>query len=284
MSDRRHGPAEPGGSYWHVNVTTALVVLLAHAVITTRLPEDVRTLTRVLLFAAIALTPRWPRSWTLWGLLAGILAFELARAPFDLPNHHYALTYITLAMALSLSASESEDAHLRTGARWILVAIMGWATLQKATSARFMDGSYMGYILATGGFAQPLTVFCESCRAAIESNIAAVAEFRSVEPDAGAAIVLASPFPRLTAVAQAFGISILAFEAWLALAFAALPDRRPTHWSLLVFAAGLGVLRSEYLFISVVCLLGLLSCGRDLVWERRAYALGAIVFAAGAIS
>lgn len=285
MSDRAHPPAALEASYWHVNVMTAVVVILVHAVITTRLHEDVRTFTRLLLFAAIALAPVWPRSWTLWGALTAILALEVARAPLELPNHHYALTYIALGLALSLSARDPEqDVHLRTSARWILVGIMGFATLQKATSPDFMSGSYIGYSLATGGFAQPLVAFCESCLEVIDTNLASVQEFRSLVPDSRATIFLASPFPRPVSLTRLFVISILALEAWLAFAFIAFPERRLTHWSLLAFVGTLGVLRQEFLFISVVSLLGLLSCGRAHVWERRSYALAALVFAAGAIS
>ena len=285
MTAREIRQAPDEGSYWQLNLLAAMVVLLVHMTITDRLEADLRTITRVLLILAIVLLPSWRRSWQLWGVVAGILVVQAALAPFDVPNHHYALTYVALLLALALSGAEAaQEGHLRAGARWLLVAIMGLAVVQKLASATFMDTSYIAYLLATGGIAPGLLAFCTSCQEAIASNVRAVDEFRPVLPGPESTSALASPFPGFASVARGFTLAILAVEAWLVSAFIAVPGRRLAHGSLLVFVVSLGVLRQEYLFIAVVSLLGLLSAGRDLVWERRGYALLVAVFSAGAIS
>jgi hypothetical protein len=161
---------------------------------------------------------------------------------------------------------------------------MGFATLQKLASAAFMDASYTGYLLVTGGFGPAMLSLCAPCQMAITSNLAAVEAFRLAAPDPESAVALAAPFSQLEAVARGLTLAILVLEAWLVGVFVAAPKRRLAHWSLLLFVVSLGILRQEYLFIAVVSLLGLLSAGRQLVWERRAYALAVVVFAAGAIS
>lgn len=275
---------KPDSELW-LDVAAAVVVCLAYVVMTERLAEDLRTLSRVVLFAAILFAPRLTLSWQPWAAMATILVVGVFMLPFDVPNHHFVLAYVTLALAIALSAPETARAStLRWNARWLLVAIMGFATLHKVISPAFMDGSYLAYVLATGGFGAPVLALCHACGAAAVQNASLVGEFRAALPASEAAVMLAAPLPNLAVAGRAFAWAIVAGEALLFLAFLVAPSRRVSHIFLLVFAATLGVIRQEFLFISVLCLLGLLSCSPRMVWLRRAYAAAALVFAAGAIS
>jgi hypothetical protein len=82
----------------------------------------------------------------------------------------------------------------------------------------------------------------------------------------------------LPIVARVFGASILLVEAALFAAFVLAPRARATHLLLLAFAVGLGVIRQELTFISVVAVWGFLSCPGELPWLKRAYLAGAVVF------
>ncbi len=53
---------KPDSELW-LDVAAAVVVCLAYVVMTERLAEDLRTLSRVVLFAAILFAPRLTLSW-----------------------------------------------------------------------------------------------------------------------------------------------------------------------------------------------------------------------------
>jgi hypothetical protein len=227
------------------------------------------------LFAVVAGRGTWG-GWALTtvGLLLGILGRPLAVA-----NHHFVLTWASLAMALSLSAPIDTRAGLvRHNARWLLVAIMGFATLHKLISGAFMDGSFLGAGIAAGAFAEPVVGFCAGCAEAMARNQEAIGAFRATLPEPGATITLIDPIANLLIVARVFGASILLVEVALFAAFVLAPRARATHLLLLAFAVGLGVIRQELTFISVVAVLGFLSCPGELPWLKRAYLAGAVVF------
>ena len=222
--------------------------------------------------------------WQGWAVVAAGLALGIAGRPLAVANHHYVLTWASLALALALSAPVDERRTLvRHNARWLLVAIMGFATVHKLISGPFMDGSFLGFGIATGAFAEPLLQFCPSCLESIGRNVAAVGEFRTTVPEAGAAVTLIDPVPNLPAVARGFGLATLLVEAVLFALFLFVPRARATHLLLLAFAAGLGVNRQELTFISVVAVLGFMSCPAEHARLRWAYLAAAVAFSGLAI-
>jgi hypothetical protein len=277
---------EPESSAWRINLTAVALVVTVHAAITDRLHDPVRTGLLVLCMAGIVSQAAWLQGWRFWAVIAAILAAQAAALPLTVPNHHYALTWTTFAIALTLSAEESEREELaRQAAAWIIVAIMTLATAHRLASPAFMDGSYLGYMLATGGFLKPILSVCDGCVTAAQANQALVADLRAAVPSTGEGVTLQPlpHLPNLVVATRGFGTAILAIEASVAILFLLRRNHRLAHWSLLFFAATLGVIRQELLFISVVSMLGLLSCPTHLAWERRAYTLAVVVFAAGAL-
>ncbi|HSM36572.1 MAG TPA: hypothetical protein VK837_09275 [Longimicrobiales bacterium] len=218
-------------------------------------------------------------TWPGWGLVTLGLAFGIAGRPFAVANHHFVLTWASLAMVLSLSAPDGERVGLvRHNVRWLLVAIMGFATLHKFISGPFMDGSFLAFGISAGAFAEPLVGYCARCAAAIAQNEAALGAFRATVPEAGASITLVDPIGNLSLVARAFGASIIFVEAAMFAGFLLAPRSRWTHLLVLAFAVVLGVIRQELTFISVVAALGYLSCPSGHLWLRRAYLVAAVVF------
>lgn len=217
--------------------------------------------------------------WAGWALVAVGLALGIAGRPFAVANHHFVLTWSSLALALALSAPAEERVELvRHNARWLIVAIMGFAAVHKLISPEFMSGSFLTFGIVAGSFGEPLLRFCGNCAGIVEENRQAIAAFRNAVPDSAAALPLRSPIPDLTAVVRGFGVSILIVEAALFGLFLFAPRSRAAHFLVLAFAAGLGIIRQELVFIAVVVALGYLSCPHSLRWLKRAYLVAAVVF------
>ena len=91
---------------------------------------------------------------------------------------------------------------------------------------------------------------------------------------------LTAPFGNFAFVCQAFVILILLGEMAIAAAFAFFRSPWIRHGALFPFALTLGVVRSEFVFASILCLFGLSQCEPSQAGLRRAYALLAVVLAA----
>lgn len=279
----KRSPSGPR-SLWAEAALTA-VVCLAYLATTERLSEDLRALGLVLLFALIVAGTGAARAWLPWVAMVAILTLGIASRPFDVPNHHFVLTYLTVAMALALSAGPDDAAEvLRWNGRWLIVVIMGFATLHRLLSDDFMDGSYVGYMIATGGFVGPLLQKCGACADAVAGNVQLITEFRASPPSPDLGVQLTSPVPALPVATGIMTGIILSIEALIFVVFLWRPTGRIAHFTLLAFAVVLGLVRQEFMFISVLSVLGYLSCPRDLGWLRFGYAGAALVFAAGAMT
>jgi len=276
--------SEAPRSLW-AEVALAAVAFVAYLATTERLAEDLRALGLLLLFALLVIGTRAAGAWVLWVVMAGIMALGIAARPFDVPNHHFVLTYLAIAMALSLSAgADQAGSVLRWNARWLIVAIMGFATVHRLLSDQFMDGSYVGYMIVTGGFMSPLLQQCGACAEVIANNVDLVAQFRDAVPSPDAGVLLASPVPRLPLVTGVATAVILLVEALVFVLFLWKPTSSLSHVVLLSFALTLGVIRQEFMFISVLSVLGYLSCPVTHRWIRFGYVGAALVFAAGAMT
>ncbi|MEM9016154.1 MAG: hypothetical protein AAGC68_04010, partial [Verrucomicrobiota bacterium] len=214
-----------------------------------------------------------------FALLAGI-----AMRPIDVPNHHYMLFYTSLAFAITLSASRENRFELvQVNFRWIIIALMGIATIQRLVQPNFMNGDYLGFATALGGFANPILKLFPENLAIAEANHTLVESFRNIAPEQSTSIVLDSPIPALPWVAKTFMITILFIEAWICFLMWRIPKHWLTHLSIMVFGVALAVLRQELVFISVICLLGLLTCDADRKRTRIAYAILAILVTASVV-
>ncbi|MEM0895885.1 MAG: hypothetical protein AAGJ79_03290 [Verrucomicrobiota bacterium] len=262
----------------------ALVVFATYFFTTSRLNENLQALGLFSLLGSIVFIDQIARTWWVWVIIALSLAAGIAMRPLDVPNHHILLTYIAIAIALCLSAPEDQRIPLlQHNARWLIVALMGIATLQRLFQPTFMSGDYISYEIVTGGFLYPLLKLLPETSSIIHENREIAESFRNSPPSETASVALVSPFPMLPLLAKAFVAVIIAIEAWICIAMWARPKWIVTHLSILAFAVSLAVIRQELTFISVVCMLGLLTC--DPQWRklRWTYGISAALFAAAVV-
>ena len=266
-------------------ITCALAVC-AYLFTTHRIDETICWTLVMALFASITIGDSRKLLGFCWIIVSIGFAIGILQRPLDVPNHHWMMTYLSAAIALALLFNQDTDdvtQELSESIRWLIVVLMGFATLQKLLSTNFMDSSYIAFEVARGGFAAPVLKFIPAIYEPIQENIELVNNLHATPPGELGSVILNWPIPGFKAIAYGFTFSILAMEAWLFLGMLCWPKKYITHISLIAFATTLAVLRQEFTFISIVCSLGLLSCGAELRYCRYAYVTLAIVTAAGVL-
>ena len=260
----------------------AAIAIVAYLFTSTRVDENLQTIGCVTLFAMLGMGSRLLLSPIAWTVVAVALWLSLLKRPFDVPNHHYMLTYFSAAIAISLTADWHRQAEiLRANVRWMMVILMGFATVQKLLQPTFMDGSYLGFELARGSFAAPILKYGNRFATSVDANMVAIEQFRSMP--GVAPIKLEVPFDFLPQIAAGFVIAILAIEALLFFGMLYFPTKLVTHLTIISFAITLAVLRQEVTFISVLCTMGLAACRPGQKLLQYSYATLAIVLAAAVL-
>lgn len=267
-----------------LSLRVSAIVFLTYFFTTSRLNENFQMLGIIALFASIVFFETVAKRWWTWATVATCLLVGIAMRPIDVPNHHYVLFYASLALAVCLGAEPARRAELiQINFRWIIVAIMGIATIQRLVQPTFMSGDYLGLETALGGFAHPILKFFPEQLAIANANKELVEGFRNTPPAVQSTVALTSPFPGLPFIAHGFMVVILAIEAWVCLLMWKFPKHWITHFSIMAFGASLAILRQELTFISILCLLGLLACDPRSKRIRFAYAAIALVIGASVV-
>lgn len=217
-----------------------------------------------------------------WATVTVIGGAVLVSRPLFLPNHHYLMTY--LALALTLTGLDRRPLHapieVSEGARTILAAVMACAVTQKLLSPTYVD--FVGYVMATGGFAEPVLMQLDTVASAVGRNSAEAAQFFAQAPDPVAAIALRIP-AGFGFMAAAWAGFIVVIEAYLAIMALVRPASPLFHLPFVTFLAVLGVIRRELIFASALCALGLLMTShRPTRWHRAYLVVFAVVAAAAA--
>ena len=277
--------SQSGAPQSSVVVSNALViaaVTLCYFFTTYRMDENAQTFGVICLLVALIARPMWTTSAWLWvGVLGSLVATIVAR-PTDVPNHHFMLSYIALAMVLICSAPGGDRAELMMrNARWMLVVLMCFATVQKVCQPTFRDGSYMGYEITRGGFAGPTLFLFGDVDEVTSRNDQRIKEFRQAPPSEVSSVQLEPPVANLPTVSRGFALATIAVELLLLLGFLFAPSAVVSHLLLLSFIISLGVLRQELTFISVVSALGLMATSERQTVLRGCYTTLAILCAAG---
>ena len=178
--------------------------------------------------------------------------------PLGCANHHFVLLYVVLMWGLTGSD--------RTAARWLYAALMGAATLQKLAVPAFRDGSFVAYLIATGGLPQglfelwtPLGV--EQNRAALDVATASGAQGLSGPPGL-AWLGLGGAWGILAVEALLTGLCVAAHRAFGPLA--------------VTFVVLLPLVRFELVF---ACILAALTTLATAGWPQRAARVWVVVTA-----
>jgi hypothetical protein len=229
-----------------------------------------------LLLAVPALVLPWTtsawRSPIVWGVIALCDIVPLVTQPLFVPNHHVLMTYVALALCVAgtdasdgANTGEGRVRWIAANARWILAGVFALAALQKLLSVDYPG--YVGFMMATGGFTEPVLGRGAAAASEIADNAARAAHFLASVPVDGGTQALRVPagFARYAHGAAAV---IIVVEAALAALALFRPASTLFHVVYLGFLTLLGFIRSELLFLGVLATLGLLiSCARPSRWR-----------------
>jgi hypothetical protein len=278
-SDWPTSPA-PSTAIARTTLVVAAVVYATYLFTEKRIDADLRVVGILATFLIVVFVERFGSRWTGWCAVAAVMISGIAMRPLEVPNHHYLLTYASAALVLSLTGTPGHrEALLRTNARWLIVVLMSIATLQRLLQPAFLDGSYLGFELAHGGFLKPLLPFFGDAKSIATANTAVTEAFRARPPWEITEVLLTPPFPAIDALAYGFAAAILGIEAWVAFVMWRCPQRPISHLSLWFFALTLAFLRQEMMFITTLCTVGLMACPPSLPRIRFGYAVLACMFA-----
>lgn len=201
------------------------------------------------------------RGWVLralfWAALLALGVLVLALDPLEQANHHGLLLYIKLCVLICATHQGVALAYLSRSARGLFLVVMGMATLQKFLSPTFRDGSFMGYLWATGGFAQPVLARINPARRVSAQNLLMIDEMMLKPPPLLRRLFWPWPIS-LELWGLAWAWATLAVELALVCLVWRWPGRRATHVALCAFLVCLGPLRQELVFLSLVAWLGAL--------------------------
>jgi hypothetical protein len=220
-----------------------------------------------LLLAVPVLVLPWTRAaWRspiVWGLIALADAVPLVTRPLFVPNHHFLMTYVALAFCLA-GAGEERARLLASNARFILAGVMALAVAQKLLSADYPG--YVGFMIATGGFADPV-LGSSAAAGALADNAALATRFLASAPADGGVQALRIP-AGFGSYARGAAAAIVVVEGALAALALLRPDRPLFHAAYLGFLGVLGFIRSELLFLSALAMIGLvIACARPSRWR-----------------
>ena len=281
QTDTSTSSAEQDG--FRFTVLLGVVVFLCYFFTSYRIGENAQTAAVIALSSIIVGRRWWVVSPWPWVVVLGSLLVTIAQRPIDVPNHHYVMTYVAIVFILVSTARDSDRlALLQENARWMLIVLMAFATVQKALQPTFRDGSYLAYELARGGFAGPLVPLMGEPGKKMRANDKLINEFRDKDPREVESVQLQKPIENFRMLAYGFAILIIGIELWLAAGMWLAPHWLLTHLSLIAFIVTLAVLRQEFTFISVVSLMGVMATDVDRQKLRLTYAVLA-VFTAAAI-
>ncbi len=274
MTPSTHDAAPTNPAVVMVALSALALAFLTYLFTDNRVDENLRALGVLLLALILVFPQRLGRRWFTWAGVFAVMLAGFVMRPLDVPNHHVMLTYVAAAAALALTAKpEDHEPLLRANARWFIVALMSLATLHRLLSADFLNGSYVAFESARGGFLTPLLPLWGDAEAVAAANDAAIDAFRATPPDAAESVTLTPLTPSPTLVTFVFAAAMLAIEAWVALVMWRFPHRLIAHLSVWFFVASLSVIRQEMTFITVLCAVGLLSCPPTLPKIRLGYAV-----------
>src|SRR5680860_655414 len=109
----------------------------------------------LLFFPKLGKGPNWTRSITYdTSLKIAFLSAVVAGIWYkwyDAPNHMFLFFYLGLIVIFV----ENED-DIKDNFRWMVVIIMGFATLHKISNPNFISGDFIGYRLLSGDFFIPV--------------------------------------------------------------------------------------------------------------------------------
>lgn len=190
-----------------------------------------------------------------------ILSIDLTTNWYRVANHHFVLFFCCLLFFFVLrQPKHKQQDYLQNNGRSILLVLLFFASIQKLLSPTFIDGSFVGQYLTSGGFFQLILSKIESYQNYIASNRTIITEFNSQVPNATASIQLNGNPKIISTISLIYTYSILIFESLVFYVFLRVKNLNIRHYFLIGLIIAVFISRLECGFLSLLCLLGITQC------------------------
>ncbi len=227
--------------------------------------------------AVVVLKPQILEQAGLWFAFAAAFALCIAIDPLRVGNHHFLGVYFCLATGLVLFRRAPEwRAQWACNARWLLVGVMAFATIQKVLSPEYIRGDFWGYFLSFGLAGKFVfgTGLGDATVIVFQENREALADLAAAGLGDGASASIQPPFAHFKTIVMVLTLATVAAEAVIAMSYTLRPRAALTHVFLLSFVGFLILIRPEVEFASLVLVLGAVSALELPSSLKTAYALG----------
>ena len=194
-------------------------------------------------------------------------------------NHLFIATYFSWIVTLILISKDDFQVALRITSKYLLVVVMGMATIHKITSQEFYSGSFMSYefLLGLRNFF-PIILIWPNFTVYIGENQSIFAEIFTKNFDGENIYNVVSPGEEFFIFAKILTLLTIFYEAIVTLFLLIYPRyRRLTHILLISFIWFTYIYTNENSFFSMLCILGYVISYDDQKRFRTLYVLTIIL-------
>ncbi len=228
---------------------------------------------------AVLVFPGLLKNWIIWLLTSVFLALNLFFNYLHTSNHLFIATYFSWIVTLILISKDDFQVALRITSKYLLVVVMGMATIHKITSQEFYSGSFMSYefLLGLRNFF-PIILIWPNFTVYIGENQSIFAEIFTKNFDGENIYNVVSPGEEFFIFAKILTFLTIFYEAIVTLFLLIYPRyRRLTHILLISFIWFTYIYTNENSFFSMLCILGYVISYDDQKRFRTLYVLTIIL-------
>ncbi|RDY57556.1 hypothetical protein DX873_18655 [Flagellimonas nanhaiensis] len=184
------------------------------------------------------------------------------------PNHLFLFFILTI-----LFVFEKNNEMIKKNLLWVLILIMGFATIHKLLNPHFVNGEFVGFMLSKGSFFRPLWhsgLFPET-KSLLSQNLNNLNDFVLRDPSLNETVTFQIGSLPFHILKMQFTYFILVAEFLLTFFLMAFPQKKITYLFILIFIASIGIVVSEVEFASTLLFIGLMLCPSDFSVLKKVY-------------
>lgn len=195
---------------------------------------------------------------------------------YDAPNHMFLLLVLTLLLLYI-----EKTADFGKNLRWILVIVMGFATVHKLLTPNFMSGDFIGLRIASGDFFRPLLISgaVPEIKEELAQNASTISEFEFKDPNFKETVKLRVATLPFTFFKDRFSYMIVGMEFLLTALLLFFPWKNFSMFILLIFTTSIGFVVAEFEFAATLLFMGWLVCPSRLLVLKKAFSLVFSIYA-----
>jgi len=219
------------------------------------------------------------KEWIIWLLISIFLVLNLYFNYLHTSNHLFIATYFSWIVTLIIISKDDFNDALRISSKYLLVLVMGMATIHKITSQEFYSGSFMSFEFLLGlRYFFPIILLWPNFNSYIDVNRSIFTEISNENFDEEIIHNVVSPGEEFFIFTKILSFITIFYEAIVTLFLLIYPRyRRLTHILLISFIWFTYIYTNENSFFSMLCILGYVISYEDQKNFRTLYILTIIL-------